>query len=109
MSQCTCATDKEMTCIVHPTTSSLKERIAELEVLADPLTKELYEEMYKRHTETFIENHALLVELERLREAADKYSDGGHHEVCPVNGNYHARCTCGLAELEIALLQEQGG
>jgi cell division septum initiation protein DivIVA len=31
MSQCTCITDKEITCIVHPTTHSLKERIAELE------------------------------------------------------------------------------
>ena len=31
MSQCTCTTDKEMTCIVHPTTRSLKERIQQLE------------------------------------------------------------------------------
>ena len=31
MSQCTCTTDKEMTCIVHPTTRGLKEYIAELE------------------------------------------------------------------------------
>jgi len=30
MSQCTCTTDKEMTCIVHPTTRSLKEYIAKL-------------------------------------------------------------------------------
>ena len=30
-SQCTCTTDKEATCIVHPTTRSLKEHIAELE------------------------------------------------------------------------------
>ena len=30
-SQCTCTTDKEATCIVHPTTRSLKERIEELE------------------------------------------------------------------------------
>ena len=29
--QCTCTIDKEATCIVHPTTRSLKERIAELE------------------------------------------------------------------------------
>jgi len=28
--QCTCTTDKEATCIVHPTTRSLKERIAQL-------------------------------------------------------------------------------
>ena len=31
MSQCTCTTDREMTCIVHPTTRSLKDHIAELE------------------------------------------------------------------------------
>jgi hypothetical protein len=31
MSQCTCTTDKEATCIVHPTTRSLKEYIAQLE------------------------------------------------------------------------------
>ena len=31
MSQCTCASDKEITCIVHPTTHSLKEYIAYLE------------------------------------------------------------------------------
>ena len=31
MSQCTCTTDKEATCIVHPTTRSLKARIAMLE------------------------------------------------------------------------------
>tara|TARA_R110000765_G_scaffold67560_1_gene130479 strand:- start:730 stop:1071 length:342 start_codon:yes stop_codon:yes gene_type:complete len=30
-SQCTCASDKEITCIVHPTTHSLKEYIAYLE------------------------------------------------------------------------------
>ena len=32
MSQCTCTKDKEMTCIVHPTERSLKERIAELKL-----------------------------------------------------------------------------
>ena len=31
MSQCTCTTDKEATCIVHPTTRSLKDYIAKLE------------------------------------------------------------------------------
>lgn len=31
LSPCTCIADKEMTCIVHPTTRSLKDRIAELE------------------------------------------------------------------------------
>ena len=31
MSRCTCASDKEITCIVHPTTHSLKEYIAYLE------------------------------------------------------------------------------
>ena len=30
MSQCTCTKDAQMTCIVHPTESSLKARIAEL-------------------------------------------------------------------------------
>lgn len=29
--QCTCTIDKEATCIVHPTTRSLKERIQQLE------------------------------------------------------------------------------
>tara|TARA_R110002096_G_scaffold406245_1_gene604492 strand:- start:160 stop:420 length:261 start_codon:yes stop_codon:yes gene_type:complete len=29
MSQCTCIKDKEMTCIVHPTTRNLKDYIAE--------------------------------------------------------------------------------
>ena len=31
MSQCTCTTDKEATCIVHPTTRSLKDYITKLE------------------------------------------------------------------------------
>ena len=31
MTQCTCTKDKEATCIVHPTTQSLKDYIAELE------------------------------------------------------------------------------
>jgi hypothetical protein len=35
MSQCTCTTDKEATCIVHPTTRSLKEYIAHLEAIRD--------------------------------------------------------------------------
>lgn len=35
MSQCTCATDKEATCIVHPTTRSLKEYISHLEAIRD--------------------------------------------------------------------------
>ena len=30
MNQCTCTKDKEATCIVHPTTQSLKEYIARL-------------------------------------------------------------------------------
>jgi hypothetical protein len=30
MSQCTCVTDKEATCIVHPTTRSLKDYITQL-------------------------------------------------------------------------------
>lgn len=33
--QCTCVTDKEMICIVHPTTRSLKEYIAKLVAIAD--------------------------------------------------------------------------
>lgn len=33
MSQCTCTTDKEATCIVHPTIRSLKERIADCEAI----------------------------------------------------------------------------
>ena len=46
--QCTCTTDKEATCIVHPTTRSLKERIADCEAIMaaqrfriDALQKEL--------------------------------------------------------------------
>ena len=35
MNQCTCSTDKEATCIVHPTTRSLKEYIAYLEAIRD--------------------------------------------------------------------------
>ena len=31
MSRCTCSKDKQITCIVHPTEVSLKQRIAELE------------------------------------------------------------------------------
>lgn len=31
MSRCTCSTDKEVTCIVHPTDRSLKDRIQKLE------------------------------------------------------------------------------
>jgi hypothetical protein len=34
MSNCTCTTDKEITCIVHPTEKSLRERIAKLEEAA---------------------------------------------------------------------------
>jgi len=36
-SQCTCSKDKEITCIVHPTTRALKERIAELEGLINEM------------------------------------------------------------------------
>jgi len=43
--QCTCTTDKEATCIVHPTTRSLKARIAELEAELDALREAVGEPM----------------------------------------------------------------
>ena len=46
-SQCTCTTDKEATCIVHPTTRSLKEHIAELEAEVERL-RELLGKAYER-------------------------------------------------------------
>ena len=42
-------------------------------------------------------------ENKALREAADKYSENGHFPDCAVND---WDCTCGLAELEIALLEQ---
>ena len=41
MSQCTCTTDKEATCIVHPTTRSLKDYIAKLEDMLQDCVDEL--------------------------------------------------------------------
>ena len=37
MSQCTCATDPQITCIVHPTTKALQARIEELEKVLQEL------------------------------------------------------------------------
>lgn len=50
---CTCTVDKEMTCIVHPTPRSMKERIAELEA-----------------------------ENQRLKQAAQRRVDCGHDDEC---------------------------
>ena len=104
MSQCTCTTDKEMTCIVHPTDKALRQRIAELEALADPLTKALYEEMYKRHTEISIENHALEAELERLRETAKILTDGGWYNI----GSSHIGSKYWDAFVQLRALLEKG-
>jgi len=80
MSQCTCITDKEITCIVHPTEQSLKRRIAELEednkkAHAMIHWKTLEVEKWKRQDSVLI--HAgcrwtekeLKAENQRLREA----------------------------------------
>ena len=41
VNMCTCTKDKEITCIVHPTKRSLKERIAELEAENQRLTDKI--------------------------------------------------------------------
>ena len=46
--QCTCITDKEMTCIVHPTVRDLKERIATQQARIEALEAEL--EKYSEYT-----------------------------------------------------------
>lgn len=43
MELCTCLTDKEMTCIVHPTERALKERIAEQQQTIDLLQERIEE------------------------------------------------------------------
>ena len=51
--QCTCITDKEMTCIVHPTTRSLKEYIARLVEIRNVAEQVLIntEQMFSEHRE----------------------------------------------------------
>jgi len=53
MSQCTCTTDKEMTCIVHPTTRSLKEYITKLVEIRDAADRVLVntDKMFSEHRE----------------------------------------------------------
>jgi len=53
MSQCTCTTDKEATCIVHPTTRSLKEYIAKLVAIRDAADRVLVNtnKMFSEHRE----------------------------------------------------------
>ena len=53
-SQCTCTTDKEATCIVHPTTRSLKEHIAELEAEVERL-RELVTDLWVLDTDSLVE------------------------------------------------------
>jgi len=53
MSQCTCITDKQMTCIVHPTTRSLKEYIAKLVAIREAAGHVLVntDKMFSEHRE----------------------------------------------------------
>ena len=64
MSQCTCTTDKEATCIVHPTTRSLKEYIAKLIAIRDAADRVLVNtsKMFSEHRE-----------LKELLEESDDY------------------------------------
>lgn len=63
MDMCTCTKDKEITCIVHPTTRSLKERIAELEAALDKKNRTL-----AYLADVTDENQRLREEVEGLRD-----------------------------------------
>ena len=62
----------------------LEKRIAELEALADPLTKALYDEMSKRHTEVCEENASL---TERIR----RWETGGNNMTLDAKNEEIAR------------------
>lgn len=91
--QCTCTTDKEATCIVHPTTRSLKARIAELQAERKALMKP---------TEVV----AVMAENTKLREALETVS-----RLEPYDGNRHVYHTAGKVARKAlaALLPEPHG
>ena len=62
MSQCTCTKDAQMTCIVHPTESSLKARIAELEAVLKATVPKLNRMMRMPNTEWVADEHNAAVE-----------------------------------------------
>jgi len=67
----------------------LRKQLAELKILAEPLTKELYKEMSERH-------EAMSLQLAALREALEWIRDG-----CDVEG----RCKCGRPTGVLAIHQ----
>ena len=98
MTQCTCTTDKEVTCIVHPTTRSLKERIAELQAGNERLRMNL--DAYKQAEELWCrQDERREAENKRLREALETIS-----RLEPYDGNRHVYHTAGkVARKALAL------
>ena len=80
MSQCTCTKDAQMTCIVHPTESSLKARIAELEEQLDKADTIILEELTKVQADNRRlrdANERLVSEIENSIRAVTKALLGG--------------------------------
>ena len=96
MSQCTCTTDKEMTCIVHPTDKALRQRIAELEA-----EKSHAWETCQKAVERGMKLEA---ELERLRETAKILTDGGWYNI----GSSHIGSKYWDAFVQLRALLEKG-
>lgn len=69
MSQCTCTTDKEMTCIVHPTQRALKEYIARQAEATRELANDTH--AYRRITELECDNALLRREVFHLTTERD--------------------------------------
>ena len=74
--QCSCTKDKEVTCIVHPTPRSMKERIAELEAELTKArdnvvgTRRIFHQYLRKTKEVRLLCLELEAENRRLREAA---------------------------------------
>ncbi len=124
-SQCTCTTDKEATCIVHPTTRSLKEYIAQLEVAKKELGQ-ISSGLYAAVEELEAENARLKIwyknscehrnvqvdrieELEatiaEMREAARQRDGSTHYPDCKIYRGESPVCNCGHDALT-AILEE---
>ena len=71
MSQCTCTNDKEATCIVHPTTRSLKDYIAKLEAENKELQHSL-DSMVASTWELLEDRNFLKQDCDRLRKELDE-------------------------------------
>ena len=106
MSQCTCTTDKEATCIVHPTTRSLKEYIEASQNLLRALNQRIDQ---LENEKSLMAKHMgkLASENIALREAAQYAVDVVSLD--PPGRMYHSPQDWeAMKALEAALEQEKG-